>query len=236
MCVYLLGSKCNNYNCSAHTKICCFKYHFRCIYYIAFSFLAASIEVYMLLFICFICGPLIPMIRSFLANSVPPHMKSKVQATFGALQTVVMLLANVLVAIHSETVDQLPGLTYWIISFICFCGAASAGCVIFFDSVRRNIPDLNGHLPAELMGLDAASEPLLLEEEARTMDTETEALVMKGDDKIKQIDKMTSVDAAAEVSQKLGSSADLKQRLIGENSSALTRETIPALFRKRMKS
>ena len=189
----------------------------RCIYYIAFSFLAASLEVYMLLFICFLCGPLIPMIRSFLANSVPLKMQSKVQATFGALQTVVMLLANVIVAIYSETIDILPGLTYWVIAFVCLCGAISAGLVVFREDIRRNIPDLDGHLPVELMGLDAA-EPLLL----LAASDDTEALL---DDKIKHIDNVKPMDA---------SDTDHSQILIDKNVSNKTREAIPALYRKRL--
>ncbi len=145
----------------------------RALFYFIFSIANSTNFALVALGMTLLTGPLLPRTRAMLSNSVPPHMQTKVQSSFAALETIVTSVSPISLAVYASSVSDAPQLCYWLFSALCVCSVSIVVVIITRYQLRRNLPDLDGHLSHAQMGLVSHinnDTPLLVDQQDPTQE------------------------------------------------------------------
>ena len=101
------------------------------LFFLLFGLATNSMDLFIILFLLILCGPVVPRIRSYLSKSVNSHQQNELFAALAALDAVSAFASPAFTAIYLKTVSYYPGFVFEIVSFLFLVSAL----VILF--VRR---------------------------------------------------------------------------------------------------
>ena len=103
----------------------------RSLFFCLFGFSYCSIELFLILLVLLLSGPVVPRIRSYLSNSVCSEQQNDLFAALAALDAISSFISPIFTAIYFNSVTYFPGFVFEIISLLFIFSAL----VILF--VRR---------------------------------------------------------------------------------------------------
>jgi hypothetical protein len=89
----------------------------KALFFFLFGLANFSIQLYLILCILILCGPIVLRIRSFLSKAVKLEEQSNLFAALAALDAISAFLSPVFLAAYSQTVFYCPGCVFEIIGF-----------------------------------------------------------------------------------------------------------------------
>jgi MFS family permease len=89
----------------------------KALFFFLFGLANFSIQLYLILCILILCGPIVPRIRSYLSKAVKLEEQSNLFAALAALDAISAFLSPVFLAAYSQTVFYCPGCVFEIIGF-----------------------------------------------------------------------------------------------------------------------
>jgi MFS-type transporter involved in bile tolerance (Atg22 family) len=90
----------------------------KAIFFFLFGLANFGIELYLMLCILILCGPIVPRIRSYLSKAVELEEQSNLFAALAALDAISAFLSPLFLAAYSQTVFYCPGCVFEIIGFV----------------------------------------------------------------------------------------------------------------------
>lgn len=114
----------------------------RALFFCFFGFATQTFELFLILPILILCGPVVPRIRSYLSKSVNPQQQNELFAALAALDAISAFLSPIFTATYFKTVSYFSGFVFEIIAIIFVLSAL----VILF--VRKGFgKDILDYLP-----------------------------------------------------------------------------------------
>ena len=95
----------------------------RALYFIVFSLAQHGAQLFYILPILILCGPIAPRTRSYLSKAVKKGQQTELFVAVAALEAVAASVGPTLTFGYSHTVSYYPGLMFQIIAGICVCSA-----------------------------------------------------------------------------------------------------------------
>ena len=95
----------------------------RALYFVSFGLAKQGIQLFCILPLLILCGPIVPRTRSYLSKTVKQGQQTELFVAIAALEAIGASLGPILTLGYSYTVVYFPGLMFEIIAFICVCSA-----------------------------------------------------------------------------------------------------------------
>ena len=89
-------------------------------------------------------GPIVPMTRVILTNSVVMHLQTTILAAFSAVQSTSQLLCPLILIIYSDNVEEKPAIMFFIFSGMNCVGAILISLLLLNQTFHENLPDADG--------------------------------------------------------------------------------------------
>lgn len=95
----------------------------KAIYFVLFSSAQHGIQLFYILPILILCGPIVPRTRSYLSKAVKKGQQTELFVAVAALEAMGASIGPTLTFGYAHTVSYYPGLMFQVIAGICVCSA-----------------------------------------------------------------------------------------------------------------
>ena len=95
----------------------------RAVYFVLFALAAQGEQLFYILPILILCGPIVPRTRSYLSKAVLKTQQTELFVAVAALEAIGAAIGPTLTFGYSHTVSFYPGLMFHFIAGICVCSA-----------------------------------------------------------------------------------------------------------------
>ena len=129
------------------------------IFFFLFAAVTSEKEIFLCLIILILTGPIIPMTRAIMVNSVAPHLQTTILAGFSAVQSTSQLLCPIIIIIYSDNgnfpyfpyfnikltiyyiVEENPSIDFYIFSAMTLVSVLLTFLLLLNPSLSENLPD-----------------------------------------------------------------------------------------------
>lgn len=98
----------------------------------------------MCLLVLIFAGPIVPMTRAILVNSVAPHLQTTILGGISAIQSTSQLLCPLIIIVYSDNVEKKPAMDFYSFSAVNALCAMLISLLFLNSSFSENLPDTDG--------------------------------------------------------------------------------------------